>query len=54
MFCGDPVVAQQASGLPHPEFVINSQAVGDTVDVVEVGDDLSRQVDLFVAPAKFT
>ena len=37
----------------HPTFEINSQSVGDTVDVVEVTDDLGRDCYLLIAQTNF-
>lgn len=43
-FVSKPLVARQC----HPVFRIDSQTVGDTVDVVEVADDLRCDGDLVV------
>jgi len=43
--CGTPVFD---TGL-HPVLGINSQSIGDAVDVIEVADDLSSHCDLLVS-----
>ena len=53
VFLGFSLVPLGRSGL-HPVFGIDSQTLGDPVDVIEIADDLDRDGDLFIGETLLT
>ena len=47
-FVAFPIV----DGLGHPCFGCDTESVGDSVDVIEIANDLDGDAELFVCPAE--